>query len=340
MINPERILIVDDIEENLRVLTETLTVEGFKTLQAKSGERALQIAEKALPDLILLDIQMPGLNGYETIKKLKENKKTREIPVIFISALNQVEDKVKGFQVGGVDYISKPFQKEEVVARVETHIKLRNTQRKLAEEKEKSEKLLLNILPASVAEELKNHGKSEPQNFNDVTVFFSDIVGFTDCAGNMEPKELIEELNELFTAFDEIMEKNSCERIKTIGDAYLAVCGMPEASPDHAKKIIQASIEIIEWLKKRKSEKHCWQVRIGIHSGPVVGGIVGTKKYIYDVFGDTINTASRMELYSESMEINVSETTFNLTKDHFQFTPREALEVKGKGLMKMYFIKS
>ena len=160
-----RVLVVDDIDENLKVLSETLIQAGFHPLQAKSGERALQIAAKALPDLILLDIQMPGMDGFETIAKLKADPATAPIPVIFISALNQIEDKVKGFQSGAVDYVSKPFQKEEVLARVGTHLKLRQALTSVELERQKSDRLLHAMLPDAIALELKESGSSAPRRF-------------------------------------------------------------------------------------------------------------------------------------------------------------------------------
>lgn len=212
--------------------------------------------------------------------------------------------------------------------------------KELAAEKEKTEELLLNTLPLKVVNELKENGKSEPVSFEDVTVYFSDIVGFTNISSQLEPKLLIGELNEIFTGFDDIMEKHSCERIKTIGDAYLAVSGMPERNEEHASNMVRAALEIREFLEERnKSSEIQWNIRIGIHTGKVVGGIVGVKKYIYDVFGDTINTTSRMESNSESMRINVSETTYSLIKDQFTFTPRQPMEIKGKGEMLMYFLE-
>lgn len=336
-----RILIVDDIEENLKVLTETLTQQGFHPLQAKNGERAIQIAQKALPDLILLDIKMPGMNGYETIKHLKADPRTVDIPVIFISALNQIEDKIKGFTSGAVDYVSKPFQKEEVIARVTTHLKLRQSQKDIEKEQEKSESLLRNVLPQAVAKELKETGKSEPQKFSDVSILFSDFVQFTNQSSKLDPITIIEELNIMFTKFDEIMEENQCERIKTIGDAYLAVCGMPLPKKDHATRLTKAAVEMRSYLEeKNKSSNICWQIRIGIHSGEIVGGIVGKKKYIYDIFGDSVNIASRMESNSIPMAINISEDTYNQIKDEFTCTKRESIEVKGKGLTNMYYVEN
>ncbi len=204
-------------------------------------------------------------------------------------------------------------------------------------EKNKSEKLLLNTLPVKVVNELKELGRSDPHHFDNVTVFFSDIVGFTEKSNSMEPKILISELNDIFTGFDEIVAKNSCERIKTIGDAYLCVCGMPTPNHDHAYNIVESAVEMIDFLKKRNENSiHKWNIRVGINSGSVIGGIVGVNKYIYDVFGDAVNTASRMESNSMPMRINVSESTYNLTKDRFEFTARGEIEVKGKGKMKMF----
>jgi class 3 adenylate cyclase/ligand-binding sensor domain-containing protein len=209
----------------------------------------------------------------------------------------------------------------------------------IREEKEKSDHLLLNILPAKVVDELKKNGQTEPDVFTDVTVFFSDFVSFTDISSTLEPKTLIDELNDLFTAFDDIMVKNHCERIKTIGDAYMAVCGMPEENDRHAENMTNAALQIREYLEDRaKTHDINWKLRIGINSGKVTGGVVGKRKYLYDVFGDTVNTASRMESNSEPMKINTTENTYNIIKDKFRFTPREPIVIKGKGKMKMYFI--
>ncbi len=208
-------------------------------------------------------------------------------------------------------------------------------------EKQKSDKLLLNILPARVANDLKETGQTKPESFENVTVFFSDIVGFTKLASTLDPKFLIDELDDMFTAFDTIMEEHHCERIKTIGDAYLAVCGMPDQNENHAEHIINAANKIIRYIETRNEHsKISWKIRVGIHSGKVVGGVVGVKKYIYDVFGDAINTASRMESQSEPMKINVSESTYQIVKDRFRFVRREAVEIKGKGRMMMYFVEA
>lgn len=215
-------------------------------------------------------------------------------------------------------------------------------------EKDKNEQLLLNILPRKVVSDLKQNGISFPEKFKNVTVFFSDIVDFTKASAHLDPKQIINELNDIYTAFDEIMLKYDCERIKTIGDAYMAVCGMPQQNEHHAEMMLKASMEVMNYIEKRSlSSKIKWEIRIGMHSGNVVGGIVGVKKYIYDIFGDTINTASRMENNSSPMRINISDETYILISNsefikanQITFEKRSPIQVKGKGKMVMYFVST
>lgn len=210
---------------------------------------------------------------------------------------------------------------------------------KIFKERQKSEKLLLNILPKKVADTLKKYGKTEPESFPEVTMYFSDIVSFTKTSNSLDPKFLIEELNDIFTTFDNIMESHGCERIKTIGDAYMGVCGLPAPNENHAENIARAAVDIVKALHERnENSEQTWRIRVGIHTGRVTGGVVGVKKYIYDVFGDTVNTASRMESNSEPMRINVSDRTYEILKDKFDFEKREPVEVKGKGVFQMYFL--
>lgn len=207
-------------------------------------------------------------------------------------------------------------------------------------EKEKSEALLLNTLPSKVVDDLKKYGKTEPEVFENVTVYFSDICNFTDISGRLDPKVTISELNELFTAFDDIMTRHNCERIKTLGDGYMAVSGIPEKDENHALNMAKAALEIRDFLQERaKTHEIKWLARIGLNSGKVTGGIVGVRKYLYDIFGDTVNTASRMESNSEPMRINCSESTYSILKDQFKFSPRDVKMVKGKGEMQMYFLE-
>ncbi len=211
----------------------------------------------------------------------------------------------------------------------------------LAVEKEKSEELLLNILPEEVAHELKEKGSANAMHFDEVSVLFTDFVDFTKAGERLTSQELVDELHTCFKAFDEITGKYHIEKIKTIGDAYLAVSGLPAADAKHAEQVVNAAIEILAFMEERQAlvGDKTFRIRIGVHSGDVVAGIVGVKKFAYDIWGDTVNTASRIEHHSEPNKINISQTTYELVKDKFSFTYRGELEAKNKGKLKMYFVE-
>jgi class 3 adenylate cyclase len=208
-------------------------------------------------------------------------------------------------------------------------------------EKKKSDDLLRNILPEEVAAELKAKGHSEAKLFDNVTVLFTDFVNFTIAGEQMTPQALIDELHTCFKAFDEITVKYNLEKIKTIGDAYLAVCGLPVADYKHAEKVVSAAKEINAFMQQRVAERGSgsFNIRIGVHSGPVVAGIVGVKKFAYDVWGDTVNTAARLEQKGEPGKINISESTYQLVKGAFTCEYRGEIAAKNKGPMKMYFVQ-
>jgi class 3 adenylate cyclase len=215
----------------------------------------------------------------------------------------------------------------------------RNSIRK---EKDKSENLLLNILPYETAQELKEKGSTEAKLIEEVTVLFTDFKGFTAMSEKMSPRDLVADLNECFSFFDSVMEKYNIEKIKTIGDAYMAAGGLPTANSTHAEDVLNAAIEIRDFMEAGKQRKIAqnlpyFEIRIGVHTGPVVAGIVGIKKFQYDIWGDTVNTASRMESSGEIGKINISESTCQLVGDKFSCTSRGAIEAKGKGSMEMYF---
>ena len=215
----------------------------------------------------------------------------------------------------------------------------RKDNKKIADEKKKSDDLLLNILPHEVAEELKEKGKTNAKHFDEVSVLFTDFVNFTANSERIGVQEVLNELNICFTEFDRIMEKYNLEKIKTIGDAYLAVSGLPVSNDEHAKNAVNASLEILSYIQQRKKDNpNALDIRIGIHSGPVIAGIVGVKKFAYDIWGDTVNTAARMEQNSLPGKVNISEATHQLIKEDFNFEHRGKIETKGKGAMDMYFV--
>lgn len=221
---------------------------------------------------------------------------------------------------------------------------LKSKNEEIVQEKEKSENLLLNILPDTVAEELKHSGKTSSARYENATVMFTDFKGFTTFAGNNTPEDVVSMLDYYFRAFDRIISKYPIEKIKTIGDAYLCVSGVPEENEDHALHIIHAAMEFQDFMRENAAKRfgsgvELLQMRIGVHTGPVVAGVVGSKKFAYDIWGDTVNVAARMEQNGESGKINVSETVVEACRGHFNFVYRGELEAKNKGMLKMYFVE-
>jgi class 3 adenylate cyclase len=214
----------------------------------------------------------------------------------------------------------------------------------IEQEKGKSDELLLNILPYDIAEELKNTGRSEARYFEEVSVLFTDFKDFTKIAEGLSPKDLIKEIDYCFRGFDEIMAKYGVEKIKTIGDAYMAAGGLPVSNTTHPFDVVDAGLEIVAFMKAYKENRRLqglesFEIRIGIHTGPAISGIVGTRKFAYDIWGDTVNLASRMESSGEPGKVNISSATFEKIKDTFECTPRGKIVAKNKGEVEMYFVE-
>lgn len=533
------ILIVDDTPINLKILSKILSSQGYKVREALSGKIALIAIDQSPPDLILLDINMKDMNGYELCSQLKSNPITCEIPIIFISALDDVSAKVKAFEVGGADYITKPFKSQEVLARIENQIKIWQLQKQLTEQniqlqkiaerekllsqisqrirqsldlteilattvkevrnflqvdrvviarlnqdntltivqesvrnerfsilnlritdrvvqetyihrlpdiqvisditesqltpalisfwshlqvrshlvvpifrpnvniseqnyepyvesfqesplnsalyglliadhctqvrqwqpsevdlltqlslqisiawqqsqlyeklryqQEKSESLLLNILPKLIAQRLKQNPGIIADNFELVSVMFADIVGFTNLSTQISALELVQLLNKIFSLFDALAQRHKLEKIKTIGDAYMVAGGLSIPNPNHLRAIADMALDMQHGIKQVKTPqgKPC-QIRIGINCGPVVAGVIGSNKFIYDLWGDTVNVASRMESTGIAGKIQVTENIYNHLQAFYEFEPRGLTPVKGKGEMMTYWLK-
>ena len=213
--------------------------------------------------------------------------------------------------------------------------------RELQKEKDRVEKLLLNIMPKSIYEELKDFGSTTPQRFDSASVMMLDFVDFTEMAVARDPTALVSELNDIFSAFDRIVELFGCERIKTIGDAYLAVSGMPDTAEDHAQNIAKVALRVRRYLEKRNAANpQNWRCRIGINTGPIIGSIVGVQKYVYDIFGPGVNLAARMEALAEPMQIVLGESTYQLLKNDFRMTDCGEVDIKGFDRQTIYSLDS
>jgi class 3 adenylate cyclase len=344
---PASLLVVDDKESNRDLLSRRLNRQGFQVHAAEQGHQALQMIRSQDFDLVLLDIIMPEMNGYEVLAEIKADPEISHIPVIMISALDEIDSVVRCIEMGAEDYLQKPFNQVILNAKISASLerkRLRDRERAFLErlqiEQDKSEKLLLNILPKAIADRLKKGEHTIADSFPEVTVLFSDLVGFTELSTGITASDLVEKLDQIFLAFDKLTEKYDLEKIKTIGDAYMLVGGVPTPRADHAEVVTKMAIEMLEEidaLNKRNHEN--FKIRIGIHTGPVVAGVIGKKKFIYDLWGDTVNIASRMESQGLPNNIQVSEKTYERIKDKFVFEQRGPIEVKGKGEMVTYLVK-
>ncbi|MEO1300450.1 MAG: adenylate/guanylate cyclase domain-containing protein, partial [Cyanobacteria bacterium J06636_16] len=452
------LLIVDDTPDNLRLLSTALSDHGYTVRSAINGALAINSAQIIKPDLILLDIMMPGLDGYEVCKRLKADPKTSDIPIIFISALNDGIDKVKAFSVGGVDYITKPVQIEEVLARIQHQIKIWNLQKRLedqslrlqeeisqrqqadersrqlfekavsgvyrlgpdgkflavsegmaqlygyespeammatataqtlyanprqysefinriqvgdlltgfeseirrpdetslwvtetvralrddlrnllyyegtvtdisdrkkAEDKSRrslrhSQKLLLSLFPRPIAERVsKKPDRAVIDQYDTATVLFADVVGLDALAQTMPPSDFLKFINQIFVGFNRLAEKFHVEPIKTLGTGYVAIAGVPTPTPNHALAMAEFALRLQNSMSKYRTQEQALTLRIGIHSGPLLAGIIGPKRLSYDIWGDTVTTAQCLEQEGTNNNIQISSTTYELVKSHY-----------------------
>ncbi|WP_008312294.1 adenylate/guanylate cyclase domain-containing protein [Leptolyngbya sp. PCC 6406] len=467
------ILLIDDDPAGIRALSALLSQQGYRVRRSLRSPQGLQSALADPPDLVLVDVMMPEMNGFELCQQLKASPQTQGIPVVFITALGDVNDKARAFAVGGADYIVKPFQAEEVLMRVRNQITLFLQQQQLLAQNQRlqeaeakfrhifenasegifqtsldgqyltvnpalarlygyespqdlmanltdvrslylsssrreelrayldqygqiqaaeseirrrdgsilwisenirlvrneagqplfyegtvqditarhraetevrsqrlrAERLLHSILPHKIARTLQQKPRTIAEKFDSVTVLFADLVDFTEMSSQMTPEALVSMLNKVFSLFDQLVERHGLEKIKTVGDEYMAAAGLPEPMVDHALHVARLALDM-----QREITGFCGpdgrplELRIGMSSGPVIAGVIGQHKFAYDLWGDTVNVASRMESTGLPGQIQVSEITYELLQDSFELEPRGAIAVKGKGTLTTYWL--
>lgn len=494
METPNTILIVDDVLDNLQVLAQILETEGYVVRKAVNGQIAIRTATISPPTLILLDITMADMDGYAVCRSLKADPRTTEIPIIFISALDQTDSKVKGLSIGGVDYITKPFQAREVLARVNTQLKIytlqhqlraqthllqqqneqlqaeiqirkyvetvlreterkyrnifehanegifqitaegqylaanpalakifgyrsvddflenapdsgklyvdptrrleliaylkryhriidaesqvyqkdgetiwisesiravydsdweflyyegtvqditerRETERILRQERLQAERLLVNILPHKIAQRLKVRPSTIADNLDDASVLFADLVNFTPLSRELSAQQVVRLLNKIFSAFDDLVEQYDLEKIKTIGDAYMVAGGVPVPRDGHLEAIANLALEMQRTIQQFvQPDGQPFHLRIGFNAGPLVAGVISKTKFTYDLWGNTVNLASRMEETSVPGKIQVPAEVYEQLKTKFTFEPRGPVMVQGMGCIETYFL--
>ena len=367
------VLYVDDEENNLNSFRAALR-RHYNIFTALSGEEGMEILAKNDIHVIVTDQRMPNMTGVQFLQHIPSDQDNIRI---ILTGFTDMESIIEAINTGKVyRYITKPWDKDELKITIDNALEtvmLRRNNKKLilelqvhnevlekkvkqrTEEIEKqktiveiakaqSDSLLLNILPAEIAEELKKFGKSYARKHDQVSVLFADIKDFSSIAESLTPVKLVTQLDEVFAAFDNIVAKYGMEKIKTIGDAYMCACGLPLADHENAVKAVKAALDMQHFIKgfglaNKIQNLPVFEVRIGIHTGPLVAGVVGLKKFAYDIWGDAVNIASRMERHSEAGKVNISSETYALVSNFFKCTHRGKIDTKSKGEVDMYFVE-
>ena len=371
--NNYNILYVDDEVNNLNSFRAALR-RYYNVFTAESGAEGIEILQKNDIHVVVTDQRMPNMTGVQFLQHIPGDQDNIRI---ILTGFSDIESIIEAINTGKVyRYITKPWDKDELKITIDNAVEtvmlrrnnktliqklqLNNEQLEekvrirtieiekqkelLASAKSQSDALLLNILPDEIADELKRFGRAYARRHEEVSVLFADIKGFTAIAESLTPEKLVTQLDEVFRAFDNIVEKYGLEKIKTIGDAYMCAAGLPNADPENAVNAVKTARDMQEFIKgfgwaSKIQNLPVFEMRIGIHTGPLVAGVVGSRKFAYDIWGDTVNLASQMEQRSEPGKINISGSTYNLIQGVFVCTYRGKIEAKSKGEVDMYFVE-
>jgi len=341
------ILIVDDNEDNRYTLQLMLESDGHERIaSATGGNEAIALIEKEKFRLVLLDLMMPDLNGDEVLKLIKSDPGKRDIPVVMISADTNADKLSQCIELGADDYLPKPFNPTILRARVAAALRRHSLRAmeneylvKIENEKRHSESLLRNILPAEIATRLRNGESNIADQLDDATVIFADVVGFGKITARMKAFEIVACLNQLFSEFDKLAEDAGIEKIKTIGDNYMAIAGVPTARTNHARMAAKFALDTVAATVRLRSRLPVpFTIRVGLHSGPVMAGVIGTRKFAYDVWGDTVNIAARMEAASEPNRVLASAATVKALGSDYGFDGPHKIDNKEGRDLEAFFI--
>ncbi len=337
--SPGFVLVVDDEEQNRTLLRDPLEARGYEVEEAENGLQALQKIAARPPDVILLDLMMPKMDGFEVCRRLRKDAATAHIPILMVTALSERKERLMGIESGANDFLNKPVDIQDVILRVGNAAHSKHLHDELQVEREKSERLLLNILPQSIAERMKKGETNIADGHEDATVLLADLVGFTSLSAHIDPWQIVQLLNEIFSAFDILVEKHGLEKIKTIGDAYMVAGGISIPRPDHAEGMAELAIHLLEEVERLNQEYGTSiRIRIGICTGPVVAGVIGRKKFAYDVWGETVNLACRLEATGQAGKIQIAESTYERLKDEYQIEEQHSMDTKGQGDLPAYWL--
>lgn len=338
-----KILIVDDEPFNVDYLEQELEDLDYDTIAATNGQEALVKVVTDCPDVILLDIMMPIMDGFEVLNHLKSDAFTRDIPVIVISAANDLPSVVRGIEMGAEDFLPKPFDPILLRARISASLEKKQWHdrekmylQQIEKEKARANELLRVILPEAIIDELKRTNRVRPRLFENVVVLFTDVVGFTPYCDTHPLADVVRNLQEMIAAYETAALNHGLQKIKTDGDAFMAVAGLFNDLPNPILSSIQCGWEMIRVAGQLPDP---WQVRVGIHVGPVLGAILGHRQYLFDVWGDTVNTAQRIESHGAANAVNLSSAAWQQVMGHMEGESLGMIEVKGKGGMEIYKVR-
>jgi CheY-like chemotaxis protein len=319
------VLVVDDEEQNRALLRDLLEAHGFEVTEAENGAMALEKVAQNRPDVILLDLMMPEMDGFEVCRRLKADLNTAHIPILLVTALSERKERMMGIAAGANDFLTKPIDIQDVILRVRNAVYTTQLHTQLQAEQEKSERLLRNVLPKPIAERMKNGELNIADYIPDATVLVADLVGFNALLKHVDPEQVVFLLNEIFSTFDQLTEKFGVEKIKTNGGLYIVAGGVPSPQPDNAEAIAEMALKMQEEIGQfNRQYNTSFQMRIGISSGPLIAGVIGRKKFVYDLWGETVNLAYRLASAGEAGKIQIAEMTYERLKDkyHFEKMPR------------------
>lgn len=392
------IVIAEDSRVPAMILKKALESRGHAVHWGANGALALALVREHRPAILISDVEMPEMDGHALCRAVKSDPELRAIPVLMLTSLAATSDILAGLCAGADAYVTKPYEPEHLLERVDhllaqdpaadrpgelleldyrgdrlrldvtrrqllnlllstyenilqqnskladMHRELGAANRQVEESLRKTRELLYKVFPRRIADELADTGQSEPRHFDSVTVLFTDFVGFTKTAEALSPRQLIADLDRYFLRFDQLLAACGMEKLKTIGDAYMAAAGVPEPTGSHALDAAVFALGLREAVAEigqgqQAAGLPAFPIRIGLHTGPLVAGVIGEQRFLYDLWGDTVNTASRMESKGEPGRINVSAATQALLAPWCECTSRGAIEVKGKGAVEMFFLE-
>ena len=332
------ILIVDDDPVSQQVLCDLVTLCGYETVLADSGEQAWELlCLNPTIKVAFIDWIMPGMDGPTLCAKIKAQAQDRYVYIIMISAKSKKEDLIKGLEAGADDFLTKPVHEGELLGRLRAGERILTYELRIKQEIQRADDLLLNILPPTVAHRLKSGEAFIADHFQTASILFIDIVGFTKWCHSTAPRAVMEQLSSLFSLYDDEIRQHGAEKIESVGDAYLVASGIPIPRADHALALAHVALGIQDRLARLNQNRiKPWQVRYGIATGPVVAGIIGGSRLSYDVFGDTVNRANRLECAAPTDEILIDANTRDMLGEEWDCEAFGDMDLKGVGLQRVW----